>query len=403
MLGEGVKALLNSRDPYCFDYFVTGQEGYDYLTQRRILVIGAGGLGCELLKCLAMYGFKSIDVIDMDRIDLSNLNRQFLFREKDVNNFKSVVAANYIMSRIPDCHITAHTCRIQELPQEFYEQFDVIIGGLDNREARLWLNDTVVKIALEKDIVIPYIDGGTESWGGQVKVIIPLQTPCMRCQNTWTPQTKFQFCTIANNPRQPEHCVAWAMDKAWKDERPDEKLDGDNDNHVQWIVEKANAHAQKCGLVCEITPFMAKGVIKGIIPSIASTQSITASMCATECLKYITGSCANAARIQSDGANGITLMNIPMKRNEKCQTCNPVYEQVEIGKDKTIKDLLEILEAKRGEKNLQLIHDNGTHIYLRMFSNTKANIDKNVTEFFQDGDKFLVPPDQDKKYQIIFE
>ena len=81
-----------------------------------MLVVGAGGLGCELLKNLALMGFRCIHVIDMDTIDLSNLNRQFLFRHEDVGKPKAEVAARFINQRIPLCNVVPY-------PFLFYTHF----------------------------------------------------------------------------------------------------------------------------------------------------------------------------------------------------------------------------------------------------------------------------------------
>lgn len=153
------------------------------LDKTKILVIGAGGLGCEILKNLALSGFKDIHVIDMgksfylqpqyetnflafapDTIDISNLNRQFLFRKDDVGKFKAEVAAKFVEKRVKGVKITPHNCRIQEFDEDFYMQFQLVVCGLDSIEARRWINATLVNMVDmdNQDSLKPLIDGGTE-------------------------------------------------------------------------------------------------------------------------------------------------------------------------------------------------------------------------------------------------
>lgn len=94
---------------------------------------------------MAITGFKNVFVIDLDTVELTNLNRQFLFRKKDIGKYKAQVAAEFIKQKYPEMNIKWSNRKVQSYDLEFFSQFNAIIGGLDNMEARLWINEMIHK------------------------------------------------------------------------------------------------------------------------------------------------------------------------------------------------------------------------------------------------------------------
>ncbi len=155
-----------------------GRTNFDIVAASRVLVVGAGGIGCEILKNLVLSGFQSIEVIDLDTIDVSNLNRQFLFRSEHVGQSKATVAAEVVKRFNPDVNIVAHYGNIKDAQfgVSYFESFNVVLNALDNVDARRHVN----RLCLAANV--PLIDSGTTGYLGQVMPIQKGKTQCYECQ-----------------------------------------------------------------------------------------------------------------------------------------------------------------------------------------------------------------------------
>jgi molybdopterin/thiamine biosynthesis adenylyltransferase len=144
------------------------------LRRARVLVVGAGALGNEVMKNLALIGVGNLTVIDLDTVERSNLARCIFFRESDNGRHKAPVVAEAVRELNPDLHVTSIVGDVTAQGLGWLKSFDLVVGALDNREARVWVNQACRKLGLT------WIDGAIEGLRGVVKVFPP-DGACYEC------------------------------------------------------------------------------------------------------------------------------------------------------------------------------------------------------------------------------
>ncbi|KAL1305669.1 hypothetical protein AAFC00_007262 [Neodothiora populina] len=392
-------SFLDRVGPYTdSDSFIPGKTAIDFL--EGIKIFGAGGLGCEILKNLALSGFKSIDVIDMDTIDVSNLNRQFLFRQSDVGKPKAEVAARFVEQRVQGVKINPYCGKIQDKDEDYYLQFNIVICGLDSIEARRWINATLVGMVDgdNPDSLKPLIDGGTEGFKGQARVILPTMTSCIECQlDMHAPRAAVPLCTLATIPRQPQHCIEWAHIIAWEEERKDITLDTDDPEHITWLYQKALNRAQEFNIP-GVTYSMTQGVVKNIIPAIASTNAIIAASCCNEAFKIATNTNPPLGMPETNnymmysGDDSIYTYTFEHQKKDDCPVCGNLAQEIEVRRDWTLQDFIDHL-AERPEAQLKKpsIRTEKTSLYYSapqsLEEKTRPNLKCKLGDLLADGEE----------------
>lgn len=210
---ESLKTIFRPADRYEGQRMLFGDRLQDIISSASLFVIGAGALGCELLKQFALIGAATspqaiLELTDLDNIENSNLSRQFLFREKDIGKMKADVAAASVKLMNPELNINARCLRVGEetediLNSDFWLSKTVIINALDNVPTRMYVDG---KCCLYRKALL---ESGTLGQKANMQVIVPWLTETYGSQRD--PETGDDpACTIHNFPNTIVHCIVYA-------------------------------------------------------------------------------------------------------------------------------------------------------------------------------------------------
>ena len=297
-------------------------EGWsqNLVKDSRVLMVGVGGLGCEIAKNLAMLGVGHIDLVDLDIIEHSNLNRQILFAGAKLGTPKAVVAAKKLTEINPNIIIKGYHTSLERLDPALYQAADVVIGGLDSMNARLNLNAQCMRFRK------PLVDGGVIGYHGHVYTVFPYKNACYECNPLPVGESdEMAACTVVGVPRKRIHCL-FKGDMAFKEEF-DRDPNPKNINDMKFIQKIANELVNKHNFLPEYTEDDIVIIIDRHDPGIITINAVISALQSHEVVKILhwkKGHKSLGEPIESYVIfNAITMMfyHIEKKRNPECSQC----------------------------------------------------------------------------------
>ena len=295
------------------------------------------------------------------------------------------------------------------------------------------------------ETIIPFVDGGTEGFAGQSRLILPRITSCFECSlDAFTPSAAVPLCTIAETPRIPEHCIAYAYVLQWPKEFPDRKLDTDSPSDMKWVYEKALERANQFG-IGGVTYMLTMGVVKNIIPAVASTNAIVSAVCVNEAIKVLSfcsqslNTCKFFMDVKSGtllcqhlislshlivlpfslinqdmmymGSEGIHSHTFVYEQKSTCPVCTTHVHRMTLSSSTTLTSLLQQLCEGEFQLKSPSITSSSKTLYMRkpvaLEKATRANLDKPLKDLIHSGEELTITdavfPDTSLGLVVTFE
>ncbi|OAY84011.1 SUMO-activating enzyme subunit 2 [Ananas comosus] len=396
----------------------SAESQMEAIKAAKVLMVGAGGIGCELLKTLALSGFRDIHIIDMDTIEVSNLNRQFLFRQHHVGQSKAKVARDAVLRFRPHINITPYHSNVKD-PQfnvDFFKQFNVVLNGLDNLDARRHVN----RLCLAAEV--PLVESGTTGFLGQFVHCIVWAKDLLFAKlfgdknqdndlnvhsGDGNSQSEHAQDVFVRNPHEDleqygrriyDHVfgynieVALTNEETWKNRqrpRPDIgclTFDKDDQLAVEFVTAAANIRASSFGIPLH-SLFEAKGIAGNIVHAVATTNAIIAGLIVIEAIKVLQNDFENYRMTYclEHPSRKMLLMPVqPFEANKSCYVCSETPLLLEVNTNTAkLRDVVErIVKAKLG-MNLPmvmvgstLVFEDGDDLDKDLAANYALNLDK---------------------------
>ena len=275
----------------------------DKIKEGRVLFVGMGALGSVVATVLAMQGVGHFLIVDPDTVEISNLNRQLLFTEKDIGKDKAEVAARFLNVINPEIQIKHIVGRIEKVPDQIIREYDIIVDSLDQFDPRRWINSVAVNLN------IPLVSGGIYGYFGNIQVVLPRITACLECQ-----------------PLIPAHRLQKACTPLGDVRRTQAYVDTEEEN----------------------------------IPSVASVSFTIGGIMAQECTKLLLGKqdMVLTEYIFWDGLSQ-SFTNMPLQRREDCVVCSERFQlsgiPFSVNSSETLKDLKNRLAIQFGGEGITIL------------------------------------------------
>ncbi|KJP89146.1 hypothetical protein AK88_01232 [Plasmodium fragile] len=342
----------------------------------KVLVVGCGGLGNEVVKNLIYQNVKNITIVDHDTVEVSNLSRQFFFTHDDIGKSKAVVIEEKVKERYPYIHITSFVKNVESFDTDFFEHFDFLMGCLDNISSRMYLNNLI--FTLRKNVI--YIDGGVEGLRGSVKIVDRVSHfACVQCTvANYATGGEDQLggrgdggdggeavpvCSIAGRPTNFTHCILYAMHVAFEQIRR-EKLNVNDKNHLVWIHEEAKKRATQFQIDYE-DYHVTRQVVQNTLPTTISTLMVISSLMiyvmhtvASHMYRKHIHEVSSRTHDFSDilyvGDNGFYLLHYKIYKNQQCVICRRKRIHVVFKRSDTLSKFVEYIRKEYGFERISI-------------------------------------------------